>query len=170
MSANSDFVLLGGRLRCRAKQFSDVSLDAATTDGARLLLVVDREVISDDPILHYCFAMLGERGHMLLVEPDNGAELVAELPSGIEVARGWLDAGLPVNVVVAEPVSVALVAAAVLIACGASAPSAVNEVFAALDEVPSAHEEVFCAVFAEKLIAYRAWHEARRLQYREVLQ
>lgn len=170
MAADSGLVLLGGRLRCRAQRFGDVSLDAATSDGARLLLVVDQQVIADDPVLHYCFSTLGEHGHMLLVEPDNGAELVGELPSGVEVARCWLDAGYTVNVVVAEPISAALVAVAVLIACGTSAPSAVNEVFTALDVVPSAHQEVFAAVFEEKLVGYRAWRAAKELQRRAVLQ
>lgn len=166
----SDLVLLGGRLRCRAQQFGDVSLDAATADGASLLLLVDRQIIAGDPVLSWCFSTLGERGHMLLVEPDNGAELVGELPSGVEVARGWLDAGLTVNVVVAEPISAALVAMAVLIACGSTAPAAVDEVFSVLDETPTPDEEIFASVFVEKLCGYRAWRAAKELQRRAALQ
>lgn len=171
MSAcDSNLVFLGGRLRCRAQQFGDVSLDAATADGAHLFLVVDRQIIADDPILHWCFSTLGERGHMALVEPDNGAELVSGLPSGVEVARGWLDAGHAVNVVVARPVSAALVATAVLIACGSSAPAAVTTVFDALGTVPSPDDEIASCVFAERLLQYRAWRAAKEFERRVALQ
>jgi hypothetical protein len=62
------------------------------------------------------------------------------------------------------------VAAAMLIATGIPAPAAVNEVYDALDEVPSPHQEVFAAVFAEKLGGYRSWRAAKELQRRTVLQ
>lgn len=165
--------LLGGRLRCRTvRELSEVSLSAVESTGAALLLVVDREVVDSDPITHYIFyRVMGEkRGHLLLVDPRDDDEVVSALPSAAEAARLWLERGQAVEVVAVRPVSLAMVAMAVLVATGLPAPKAVHVAFSALNDAPSAHDEVGCQVFLERLLAYRAWHEARRFQLRTALQ
>lgn len=170
---DSDLVLLNGRVRCRSvDRLGDVHLSGVKASGAALLLVVDREVVADDPVTHHIFySVMGEkRGHLLLVDPHVDDELVSDLPSGADAARWWLDQRLTVEVIAVRPVSLPWVAMAVLVSTGLAPPTAVDAVFAALNLVPTAHDEVAAQVFSEKLLAYRAWHEARRLQYRGVLQ
>ena len=171
MNTDSGLVLLGGRLRCRSvERLGSVDLSATKAAGTALLLAVDGEIISDDPLVHFIFydVMGEERGHLLLVDPRDDDELVSGLPSGAEAARLWLDQGLPVEVVAVRPVPMPFMAMAVLVSTGLSPPMAVESVFSALREVPTAHDEVACQVYSEKLLGYRTWHEAHRLKYREV--
>lgn len=173
MNPDSSFMLLDDRLRCRTVgQLGDVSLGAVKDSGAALLLAVDREVVDSDPVLHHIFysVMTQKLGHLLLVDPRDDDEVVSALPSGADAARLWLNQGLTVEVVAVRPVPLPWVAMAVLVSTGLPAPKAVDAVYSAMNEVPSAHDEVACAVYVEKATAYRAWHEARRHQSRRALQ
>lgn len=171
---NSGLVLLGGRLVVRPiRKLIEADFDAATAGDGRVLLLLDREEVSDDALLHYALSHhepLRARGHFETVDARHDAELVGDLPSAVEVASRWLGDGYTVTVIAVSPVPMKLVASAVLIGTGVSAALAVTTVFDALGEVPTPEDEIPASVFVQKLCGYRAWWAAKELQRREVVQ
>lgn len=130
-TSDADLVLLDGRLRIRAvDELGEVVLNDFQHNDARLLIVVDGVLVYDDPICHYIFSTaLGDRGDLALVDAHQLEVLVSDVVPDAERAADWLsDAHLTVTVVVVEPVPLALVAAAVLVATGLPLQASVTAV------------------------------------------
>lgn len=164
--------LFDGRLHLRIEErLGDVDLNGLKARGRHLLLVVDGDVISDDPICHSIFySVLSGLGHLAQVNPHQPHELISDLASAADAAACWVSGDHEVEVVVVEPVPLNLTAACVLVATGLAPPAAVTEAFAAAEQVPTASDEIAVQVFATHLAAFRSWHAARRLARQEALQ
>lgn len=171
-SSGTSIALLDGRLRVRSvERLGQVDLGEFKAGGRFLLIVVDGEVVSDDPIVHTILrSALPGRAQFGLVSPRQLHELVSDLASAADAAACWVSGGHEVEVVVVEPVPLSLAAACVLAATGVAPPVATTKGFAAAEQVPTASDEIAVQVFATHLAAYRGWREARRVAQQEARQ
>lgn len=161
---------LDGRLVIRrVARIGKVELAPFKSGADRLVLFVETEVVSGDPMLHYIFeSTLRGNGCLALVNTGDLPSFVEGIASGCDsAARSLKNPDLNVTVVVVEPAPalLPLVAAAVLNAAGVEFQTAINEVEKLLPDVLFDTDfEIALSEARRHLDAYRSYWSKKRAE------